>query len=556
MDKQIQGKICLLEGKKYFKISNYDCMDDFFMTITSSSDIWNFCWSKGGITAGRIDSNHAIFPYYTADKVSDSANFTGNYTSIAINKNGQIEFWEPFTAMHAVPSIQKQAEKFLIRNLYKNENGTEILFEEINTKLNLSFITGWTSSEKFGIVRSSKIINLSDDAVEISILDGCQNILPACCTSDFQNSNSILLDAYKKTDLEEKSNLALFTVSSVVSDKAEPNEGLFANTCWFSTQDKIILNTDAPSLFASMETLPDYKAFNPEKCIKGQRPSCFICKKITLQKQNEKESSEKWYQVFDTSLTLGKITELKILLENRKALVTELEADIQRCDKVMTDFIQAADGIQNTGEEITCLHHRQNVMFNIMRGGIILDEGKIQFSMHDNSSLSAEEIEVLREAARTFGKTSVPDMCNKAQEDNLGTWPQDALKARLKDPPINTGNFGNSTNTVDFEKLLSKGLRYFINEAQEHIACSHASQHIFHDEPDAQRQRHLHQEIIDHSTCLIHTFSLLFALQRYYFLAEYGNFRAKISFFLGNILYFRNKFVLLQPDECHTACSF
>ena len=84
MEKKINGSICELNGKKYYKIENYDHMDDFFMTITSSSDIWNFCWSKGGITAGRIDSNHAIFPYYTADKVSDASTYTGNFTSIAV----------------------------------------------------------------------------------------------------------------------------------------------------------------------------------------------------------------------------------------------------------------------------------------------------------------------------------------------------------------------------------------------------------------------------------------------------------------------------------------
>jgi hypothetical protein len=57
-------------------------MEDFFMTITSSSDIWNFCWSQGGISAGRIDCDHAIFPYYTADKISDAKYTTGHYAAI------------------------------------------------------------------------------------------------------------------------------------------------------------------------------------------------------------------------------------------------------------------------------------------------------------------------------------------------------------------------------------------------------------------------------------------------------------------------------------------
>lgn len=286
MEKQVNGLFCEIAGKNYYKIENYDKMDNFFMTITSSSDIWNFCWSKGGITAGRIDSNHAVFPYYTADKVSDAASYTGNYTIISVETKDGTELWEPFVSLYASPSVQKKCDKYLIRNIYKNENGTEVLFEEINTKLNLSFITGWTSSEKYGLVRSSKIKNLSDKTVNLSILDGCQNILPACCTSDFQNNNSILLDAYKKTDLMENTNLALFSVSSIVSDKAEPNEGLYANTCWFTTDDKIILATDAPSQFASFDTLCSYDDFDTPICSKGKRSSCFICRKISITSKN------------------------------------------------------------------------------------------------------------------------------------------------------------------------------------------------------------------------------------------------------------------------------
>ena len=56
-----------INGELFYKIEDYDLMEDFFMTITSSSDVWNFCWSQGGVTAGRMDANHAVFPYYTAD---------------------------------------------------------------------------------------------------------------------------------------------------------------------------------------------------------------------------------------------------------------------------------------------------------------------------------------------------------------------------------------------------------------------------------------------------------------------------------------------------------
>jgi formate C-acetyltransferase len=97
------------------------------------------------------------------------------------------------------------------------------------------------------------------------------------------------------------------------------------------------------------------------------------------------------------------------------------------------------------------------------------DDNKIGLTMNASTTLSSEDIEILREAARTFGGKSAPDMANKAWEAVLGSWPRDVETARIKDPPLNTGNLGNSTNTVMFEKILLKGLKGFIAEAKGHI---------------------------------------------------------------------------------------
>jgi hypothetical protein len=54
--------------------------------------------------------------------------------------------------------------------------------------------------------------------------------------------------------------------------------------------------------------------------------------------------------------------------------------------------------------------------------------------MHDKASQNVEELEILREQARTFGGKTAADMGNKAWEDILGSWPYDIEVARLKDP--------------------------------------------------------------------------------------------------------------------------
>ena len=165
MTKKYEGKFTSLDGESFYEIENYNLMDDFFMTITSSSDVWNFCWSKGGITAGRIDCDNAIFPYYTADKVSDDKTYTGPYTLIEVKKGDSIVYWEPFSSFKNSPASQKKEISKLQYNIYKNREGSCVWFEEINNKLKLSFRYCWTSSAKFGLVRKAVVSNLDDSKV-------------------------------------------------------------------------------------------------------------------------------------------------------------------------------------------------------------------------------------------------------------------------------------------------------------------------------------------------------------------------------------------------------
>jgi hypothetical protein len=374
-DKPVKGSFTEIDGEQFYKIENFDHMDDFFMTITSSSDIWNFCWSQGGITAGRKDCDHAVFPYYTADKVSDAKMVTGPYTAVTVSNDSGLVLWEPFAPLLCNTGARFLPETGIERTVYKNMNGTKVWFEEVNTNQQLAFRYGWTSSALFGLVRMIRIENLSKEKKQLTILDGCRNILPACCSADFQNSNSVLLDAYKKTDLDERTNLALFAVSSVVTDKAEPSEGLLANTCWFSTDDTLLLSPDTPAQFISTQGTPE--ALQPVSVLKGKRASCYICRTVQLTPCGTKMSADSWYQVFDTSLTACRIAELEKQIADRTAVKKALETDIAESDQLMTQYISEADGIQKTADTISCAHHRANVMFNIMRGGLFADNGRI-----------------------------------------------------------------------------------------------------------------------------------------------------------------------------------
>lgn len=431
MEKKVIGSFTKLDGEDFYKIQNYDCMEDFFMTITSSSDVWNFCWSQGGLSAGRIDSNHAIFPYYTADKISDAKNITGTYTAIAVKSNGQIEFWEPFSSLNTNSNFKNPNDKNISRNIYKNLNGTKVCFEEINHKLELSFRYTWTSSAKFGLVKISKIENLSSSKKELVILDGCKNILPACIDSDLQNNSSVLLDAYKKTDFDEKSKISLFTLSSVLTDKAEPSECLKANTSFFTTQDNVYLSESNVKEF--FENNADISKLTKIKTLKGERASCYIAKNLEL---NE-NSSDSWEQVFDTFLTSAQIANLQNELLNRESARNKILEDIKKTDELMSTYLGEADGIQESAQIMTSAHHRANVMFNIMRGGFFADNGKInggdfiKFIGERNKSKVEEAKKVLGDLCST---NSIPK--EKIEEKILNANDKQLTRLYLEYMPI------------------------------------------------------------------------------------------------------------------------
>ena len=222
---EVKGELVIIGNESFYKIANVDEMRPFFMSIVSNSNHWLFISSNGGLTAGRKNSNYSLFPYYTDDKITESAEITGSKTILQIHLNNKTYLWEPFSNRYE--GVYK-----ISRNLYKNSYGNKIVFEEINHDLGVTFKYEWNSSDKFGFVKKSTLINNSNKSIQLTVLDGVQNILPYGLASDFQNSSSNLVDAYKKCELETDTGLGIFALSAIIVDKAEPSEALKANIVW------------------------------------------------------------------------------------------------------------------------------------------------------------------------------------------------------------------------------------------------------------------------------------------------------------------------------------
>ena len=54
------GTYVKIDGEDFYKITNYDKMNPFFMSIVSNSDHWMFVSSRGSLTAGRRNPDNAL----------------------------------------------------------------------------------------------------------------------------------------------------------------------------------------------------------------------------------------------------------------------------------------------------------------------------------------------------------------------------------------------------------------------------------------------------------------------------------------------------------------
>ena len=146
------GEQIHFNGELFYKISNVANMRPFFMSIVSSNDHWLFLSSNGGISAGRSNSNNALFPYVTDDKITDNIENTGSKSIFIVHKGSKKFLWEPFSPRHhGIYNCEN--------NLYKNFKGNKAIFEEVNHDLKISFSYEWTTSKKFGFVRSAQFKN-------------------------------------------------------------------------------------------------------------------------------------------------------------------------------------------------------------------------------------------------------------------------------------------------------------------------------------------------------------------------------------------------------------
>lgn len=354
-DRKVSGQFVDRGGERFYVIENADQMAPFFTCIVSESDHWLFASSNGCLTAGRRNAEQSLFPYVTEDKIRDNVETTGPYTGLIVTGASGRSLWEP---QRRTAELCYQVR----RNLYKSQAGDKLGFEEINESLGLRFYYEWATSDRYGFVRRVELENLGTAPVQISLLDGLLNLLPACVDGQMQLGFSCLLDAYKSSEQLGTDGLATYSLASQIVDRAEPREALKATVAYG-------VGLGPATVLLSADQIPAFvrgKPVQSEQKVRGRRGAYLQVADFTLAPREART----WKTVCDVEQTQAKVAQLVLELGDSHRLSTAIDDSIARGTAGLSFIVADTDGVQVTGDEATTAHHFANTLFNDMRGGI------------------------------------------------------------------------------------------------------------------------------------------------------------------------------------------
>jgi hypothetical protein len=398
----------MLQGGHYLRIRNVDRMPPFLMSVVSDSDFWLFVGSNGGFTAGRVDPDHAVFPYQTADKILGQPLASGALCLVACEG----VLWEPWAG--DCPSAG------IIRNLYKHATGTSVIFEEIHQELGLTLRWELAASERFGLVRSCHLENHRDQRRDLTVLDGWTHMLPAGVTQETYSRFSYLAAAYMRHEALADRGLGIYTLNCGITDRAQPSESLRAACAWS-------LGLENPVLLLSDRQVTAFRqgaSLVAEAEVRGVFGAHLVAAGIVL----EPQANHRWQLVADTGLDHSALTRLNDQLADPQALAAELTADLASGVMALKKRIAGAGAIQQSADRRTCVHHFANVLFNCMRGGTLHDHYRFPSADFD-AFLKTRNVDVQRRHQAWLA--ALPDPCTLEQLNGLAAACGDPQLTRL-----------------------------------------------------------------------------------------------------------------------------
>ncbi|HSP29982.1 MAG TPA: hypothetical protein VLN74_15630, partial [Ilumatobacteraceae bacterium] len=284
-----------------------------------------------------------------------SGGAVGPLTLLRVETARGTRTWRPFSA---VP------QPAVTRSLAKSVVGDSVIFEDRHTELGLTVRYRWSSTERFGFVRTTTVANDGDEPVTIEVLDGVLDVLPFGLDPTLYQRLSNLTHAYKRSELvDPHRRVAVYSLESPVSDRAEPEEVLRATVVWSTGLDGPI--SVGPGTAAEFESgsEPVY-----HDLVTGSPGAYLMGGTLTIAAGD----SATWHLVADVGRDQSDVVGMRHQLASGADMGDELAAAVRDTTERLVGIMAPADAQQRTGDAIACAHHVANVTNNVMRGGVPL----------------------------------------------------------------------------------------------------------------------------------------------------------------------------------------
>ncbi len=412
VDGPADGRFSVFENAPAYIIDGAENMPPFLSTVVTDADLWLYVSSSGALTAGRGSADRSLFHYETDDRLHRMGGLTGPVTRITVDGE---RAW--------LPLDPRGAAEGCTRRIMRGDQASFVAFEEHHPALGLTFRQGWWLSETHGIVRRCWLErDAGQPPVEIELVDGLMNLIPAGIPVELQRFASTLADAYTRCELDDDSGLAIYALESRITDRAEPEEPLTANAVWHAGLEGAEVFLDEEAWW---RCLRGAETPEPVSLTTGRR-GAYLCKARVRVGADEPAH---WAIVGDVDLDHARIETLRARLRSAPTTPDELAGAIHADTGRLTRLLDNADASQCSADPAQIAYHRCNTLFNAMRGGVPVDGYRVdpvdfaRFLERRNTiasesargmlaSLGAEPtIQDLQEAARETGDLDLMRLC-------------------------------------------------------------------------------------------------------------------------------------------------
>lgn len=323
-------------------------MPPFFMSVASPSNHWMFLSSLGPLTAGRRSKGGAVFPYRTVDQIHDAVGRVGGRTLVRRRSDGAI--WEPFTERSA-------GLAGVTRTVSRSAYSTWVTLAESHEDFGLEVRQTWTTSATRGVLRFVEFA-ASKSSVDVDVLDGMIDVLPACVEPAMQAGMSSLVTAYRMAELVGP--MGVYRLGSIPVDRAEPNEALLATSVWSTAAGSVLLSEHQIEAFRSGAKV------RPEGRSRGTRGAFLVARRLQLG-AGEMDVSVLAMEMEQAADDMERALDW---IASQDDLFATLRREADQTELDLASLLANVDAHQRTASFAEDARHYANTLYNAMRGGL------------------------------------------------------------------------------------------------------------------------------------------------------------------------------------------